>query len=133
VLRPSRGFALVWTERRMWPPLSLSWLEIRRDRPMRRSSVGVGRKRLPQEHQVEIISLYREGRNGLGLLGPPAMQPPPPALEWTDVEPPQRFVSKRLQECNYLQAMEGGIDSSHVSWLHGSELNKDPLFKGSKG
>jgi hypothetical protein len=29
--------------------------------------------------------------------------------------------------------MEGGIDSSHVSWLHGSELNKDPLFKGSKG
>ncbi len=66
-------------------------------------------------------------------MGPPALQPPPPALEWTDVEPPQRFVSKRLQECNYLQAMEGGIDSSHVSWLHGSELNKDPLFKGSKG
>ncbi len=33
-------------------------------------------------------------------LGPPALQPPPPALEWTDVEPPQRFVSKRLQECN---------------------------------
>ena len=29
--------------------------------------------------------------------------------------------------------MEGGIDSSHVSWLHGAELNKDPLFKGSKG
>ena len=66
-------------------------------------------------------------------MGPPGMQPPPPALEWTEVEPPQRFVSKRLQECNYLQAMEGGIDSSHVSWLHGSELNKDPLFKGSKG
>ena len=66
-------------------------------------------------------------------MGPPELQPPPPALEWTDVEPPQRFVSKRLQECNYLQAMEGGIDSSHVSWLHGSELNKDPLFKGSKG
>ncbi len=66
-------------------------------------------------------------------MGPPDLQPPPPALEWTDVEPPQRFVSKRLQECNYLQAMEGGIDSSHVSWLHGSELNKDPLFKGSKG
>ena len=65
-------------------------------------------------------------------MGPPELQPPPPALEWTDVAPEQRFVSKRLQECNYLQAMEGGIDSSHVSWLHGSELNKDPLFKGSK-
>ena len=65
-------------------------------------------------------------------MGPPALQPPPAALEWTEVKPEQRFVSKRLQECNYLQAMEGGIDSSHVSWLHGSELNKDPLFKGSK-
>ena len=30
-------------------------------------------------------------------LGPPGMQPPPPALEWTDVEPPQRFVSKRCR------------------------------------
>ena len=65
-------------------------------------------------------------------MGPPELQPPPPALEWADVKPEQRFVSKRLQECNFLQAMEGGIDSSHVSWLHGSELNKDPLFKGSK-
>jgi phthalate 4,5-dioxygenase len=52
-------------------------------------------------------------------MGSPALQPLPPALEWTDVKPEQRFVSKRLQECNYLQAMEGGIDSSHVSWLHG--------------
>ena len=66
-------------------------------------------------------------------LGPPELQPPPPALEWTEVAAPQRFVSKRLQECNFLQAMEGGIDSSHVSWLHGAELNSDPLFKGSKG
>ena len=42
-------------------------------------------------------------------------------------------MSKRLQECNWLQAMEGGIDSSHVSFLHSGELNSDPLFKGSKG
>jgi phenylpropionate dioxygenase-like ring-hydroxylating dioxygenase large terminal subunit len=44
-----------------------------------------------------------------------------------------RFVSKRLQECNYLQAMEGGIDSSHVSFLHRGDLGSDPLFKGAKG
>jgi hypothetical protein len=43
------------------------------------------------------------------------------------------FMSKRFQECNWLQAMEGGIDSSHVSFLHSGELNSDPLFKGSKG
>jgi phthalate 4,5-dioxygenase len=38
-------------------------------------------------------------------LGPAALQPPPPALEWTEVAPEQRCVSKRLQECNYLKAM----------------------------
>jgi hypothetical protein len=42
-------------------------------------------------------------------------------------------MSKRWQECNWLQAMEGGIDSSHVSFLHSGALNTDPLFKGSKG
>ena len=45
----------------------------------------------------------------------------------------QTFVSKRLQECNWLQAMEGGIDSSHVSFLHRGDLGSDPLFKGAKG
>jgi hypothetical protein len=29
--------------------------------------------------------------------------------------------------------MEGGIDSSHVSFLHRGELSSDPLFKGTKG
>ena len=47
--------------------------------------------------------------------------------------PEQSFISKRLQECNWLQAMEGGIDSSHVSFLHRGDLGSDPLFKGAKG
>jgi len=38
-----------------------------------------------------------------------------------------------VQETNWLQAMEGGIDSSHVSFLHRGDLNSDPLFKGAKG
>ena len=66
-------------------------------------------------------------------LGPPGQRPPEPALEWTEVSPGQLFVSKRLQECNYLQALEGGIDSSHVSWLHGNAFKEDPLFTGSRG
>lgn len=62
-------------------------------------------------------------------MGPPDLKPEPPGLEWTLVPPERRFVSKRYQECNYLQAVEGGIDSSHVSFLHGGALNRDPLFK----
>jgi hypothetical protein len=43
------------------------------------------------------------------------------------------YNSKRLQECNYLQAMEGGIDSSHVSFLHSGDMHRDPLHKNTKG
>ncbi len=58
-------------------------------------------------------------------MGPPEHQPPLPALEWATVPDAHRFISKRLQECNYLQAMEGGIDSSHVSFLHRFDLHHD--------
>jgi phenylpropionate dioxygenase-like ring-hydroxylating dioxygenase large terminal subunit len=66
-------------------------------------------------------------------MGPPEFKPDPPGLEWSLVPETHRFVSKRFQDCNYLQAMEGGIDSSHVSFLHSGALNTDPLFRGSKG
>jgi phthalate 4,5-dioxygenase oxygenase subunit len=81
-------------------------------------------KSYPTLEQGGVIWVY---------MGPPELKPAPPALEWTLVKSKQRFVSKRFQECNYLQAMEGGIDSSHVSFLHSMELNRDPLFKGSRG
>jgi len=65
-------------------------------------------------------------------MGPADKQPPLPEWEFALVPDAQRFVSKRVQESNWLQAMEGGIDSSHVSFLHRGELNTDPLFKGAK-
>jgi phenylpropionate dioxygenase-like ring-hydroxylating dioxygenase large terminal subunit len=67
------------------------------------------------------------------FMGSPNQQPELPDYEFTQGPPTRRFISKRLQECNWLQALEGGIDSSHVSWLHGQNLNSDPLFAGSKG
>jgi phthalate 4,5-dioxygenase len=67
------------------------------------------------------------------FMGDETEKPPLPKFEWNLVPPENRYVSKRLQECNYLQAMEGGIDSSHVSFLHSGELHTDPLHKGTKG
>ncbi len=66
-------------------------------------------------------------------MGPPELKPEEPALEWVTVAPERRFVSKRFQANNYLQAIEGGIDSSHVTFLHSGALKTDPLFVGSKG
>jgi phthalate 4,5-dioxygenase oxygenase subunit len=66
-------------------------------------------------------------------MGPADAQPPLPEWECATVPREQSFMSKRLQESNWLQAMEGGIDSSHVSFLHRGDLNTDPLFTGSRG
>jgi phthalate 4,5-dioxygenase oxygenase subunit len=66
-------------------------------------------------------------------MGDPANRPPLPEFEWVHVPAASTYTSKRWQESNWLQALEGGIDSSHVSWLHSAGLRNDPLFKGSKG
>ncbi|MGJ9372532.1 Rieske 2Fe-2S domain-containing protein [Nesterenkonia sp. CF4.4] len=71
-------------------------------------------------------------------LGDPEKQPPLPSWEFATVPSGQTFTSKRFQESNWLQALEGGIDSSHVTWLHGGGptgggLEADPLFAGAKG
>jgi phthalate 4,5-dioxygenase len=66
-------------------------------------------------------------------MGDKETRPPEPQWEFATVPAEQTFTSKRWQECNWLQAMEGGIDSSHVSFLHSGSLNSDPLFKGAKG
>ncbi|MEQ1574165.1 MAG: Rieske 2Fe-2S domain-containing protein [Vicinamibacterales bacterium] len=85
--------------------------------------------------KVKLTSYPLVERGGVlwAYMGPADRQPPPPEWEFATVPAAQSFTSKRLQECNWLQAMEGGIDSSHVSFLHRAELNTDPLFKGARG
>jgi nitrite reductase/ring-hydroxylating ferredoxin subunit len=65
-------------------------------------------------------------------MGPPELQPPFPELEWCVLPASHVFVSKRLQECNYLQAMEGGIDTAHVSYVHRYEVDADPMHAGTR-
>jgi len=60
-------------------------------------------------------------------MGPPNHKPPTPSFEWATVPGTHRLVSKRMQECNWLQALEGGIDSVHVSFLHRHDLRSDAL------
>ncbi len=45
-------------------------------------------------------------------------QPDVPQLEFATVPPSHRFVSKKLQQCNWAQAVEGGLDTAHFSFLH---------------
>lgn len=51
-------------------------------------------------------------------LGPAEAMPALPELEFALVDPAHRYVSKKLQECNWAQAAEGAIDTAHFSFLH---------------
>jgi phthalate 4,5-dioxygenase len=51
-------------------------------------------------------------------LGPAEAMPPLPDMEFALVGPAHRYVSKKLQECNWAQSAEGGIDTAHFSFLH---------------
>jgi len=51
-------------------------------------------------------------------LGPPELRPPLPTFAWAQAPATHRHVSKVIQETNWLQGLEGGVDTSHAPILH---------------
>jgi phenylpropionate dioxygenase-like ring-hydroxylating dioxygenase large terminal subunit len=51
-------------------------------------------------------------------LGPAERIPPLPKFAWTQVPATHRHVTKVVEECNWLQGLEGGLDTSHAPILH---------------
>ena len=51
-------------------------------------------------------------------MGPKRPAPDLPRLEWTLVPDAQVYAHKRIQDCSWLQNVEGEVDSSHISFLH---------------
>jgi phthalate 4,5-dioxygenase len=70
----------------------------------------VGITAYPAEEHGGIIWAY------MGPAGLP--RPELPMLEFCLVPEGNRFVSKKLQECNWAQSVEGGVDTAHFSFLH---------------
>ncbi len=73
----------------------------------------------PAEHQfkhhIHMTAYPTVELGGIvwAYLGPPEKMPAPPKFAWTQVPEARRHVSKVIEECNWLQALEGGIDTSH--------------------
>jgi len=64
-------------------------------------------------------------------LGPSERMPAElPQLEFGVLPPAHRFVTKRLQHCNWAHTMEGALDTAHFSFLHmpapGLASNENP-------
>jgi nitrite reductase/ring-hydroxylating ferredoxin subunit len=66
-------------------------------------------KTYPCQERAGVLWVYMGSANPL---------PPLPELEWTLVPNENRYLAKRIQFCNFAQALEGDIDQSHTSFLH---------------
>jgi hypothetical protein len=69
--------------------------------------------------RVRIAGYPCVQRNGIVFAYLGAGDPPPfPAYDCFEAPDEYTFAFKGLWECNWLQGVEGGIDPSHVSFLH---------------
>jgi phthalate 4,5-dioxygenase oxygenase subunit len=68
--------------------------------------------------RIEAYPTWEGGGCVWAYLGDPALQPAPPAYELVRAPETHRFSTKTLEDCNYLQALEGGLDSSHATIMH---------------
>ncbi len=62
-------------------------------------------------------------------MGPTAEMPAPPDYEWMRVPETHLGVSKTGEHCNYLQGIEGGIDTAHSSFAHNNDIQNKNLLR----
>jgi phthalate 4,5-dioxygenase len=79
---------------------------------------GIRIKHYPTIEKAGIIWAY---------LGPEDRLPAPPDYEWTRAPATHAYISKTYEACNYLQALEGGLDTAHSSYLHNLNLDNKSL------
>ncbi len=74
----------------------------------------------PLQAKVKIKAYPTVEKGGVvwTYMGPKEQQPAPPDYEWLRAPAKNRFVSKTWEDCNWLQAMEGGLDTAHSSFVH---------------
>jgi len=81
------------------------------------------------------IQAYRAAEQGgiiWAYMGPDQSDPPGlPEFEWCSLPEDQvHHQYKGIYECNWMQALEGDIDTSHLYFLHGRLEAQDPASYG---
>jgi phenylpropionate dioxygenase-like ring-hydroxylating dioxygenase large terminal subunit len=81
------------------------------------------------KHKVKAKAYQAVERAGMVwvYMGSDAKAPPLPAFEILDVPDDEVGVSLIQRDCNYLQALEGDIDTSHFGFLHAGHVDPDDL------
>jgi len=74
----------------------------------------------PMQSKIHLTAYPTVEMGGIiwTYMGPPDRRPPDPRFEFTQVGRTRRQVTKTWEECNWLQGLEGGVDSAHAGILH---------------
>lgn len=75
---------------------------------------GTNRERL----RIKAYPTREAGGYVWAYMGPPQNIPEPPLLEFMTLPASHCYVSKKWQDCNWVQCLEGAIDTAHFSFLH---------------
>src|SRR3984885_3530461 len=72
------------------------------------------------KHKVRLTAYPTAELGGIiwAYLGPVEHMPALPKFAWTQAPESHRHVTKVIQECNWLQGLEGGINTSHAPIMH---------------
>src|SRR5579864_7136331 len=83
--------------------------------------------------KVKAVAYPTQERGGLvwTYLGPRTTPPPLPDLEGNMQPDSDQFVRANQLPCNWLQILEGDIDTTHVGFLHYGGLKAEDQIPGS--
>ena len=73
---------------------------------------------LRRKVRIKAYPCHEQGGLVWAYMGPAEFKPEFPELEWTMVPESHRYATRHIQECNWLQGLEGGFDTSHLAFLH---------------
>lgn len=74
--------------------------------------------------KVRLLNYPVEERGNVlwAFLGPIELKPTMPDIEWTTIPERQRVMAHFTVHCNWVQTLEGDVDSSHVGFLHRTNM-----------
>lgn len=84
------------------------------------------------KEKVKAKAYKAVDRNGIiwVYMGPKKQPPPLPKIEATLLQESEVEISFTQRDCNWLQALEGDIDTSHFGFLHVGHLDPDNVPVG---
>ncbi len=94
------------------------------DVPCLPSNFAAHADRIRNEIRIKSYPCLERGGTVWTYMGPPQHQPEFPDLEWTALPATHRYASRHIQECNWLQALEGGFDAPHLTFLHAGDAEQ---------